>query len=75
MSSFRYMVQYRDKRGEVARYFGPFVTMSVAQYFKACLPEPLDGGVCLIHSLQPFSGNEGHIVNQKIIEERSKSSV
>lgn len=74
MSTFRCMVQYRDKRGEVARYFGPFVSRSIAEFFQACLPEPLDGGVCQILTLQPFTQADGHIVAQKILEERVKSA-
>lgn len=67
-----HLVAYKDKCGEPILYFGPFVSPSIAQFFKAEMPEPLEGGYCKTVALQPFTIHEGHVVHEKIIRERQK---
>jgi len=65
-----YIVGYKDHRNAKTRYFGPFVSESVADYFKANLPLPTDSGFCRTVMLQPFQVQEGHQVAQLIRRER-----
>jgi len=71
MKPVSHLVAYRDSTDDTTLYFGPFVSSSVAQFFKAELPDPLTGGYKRVLSIQPFTHNEGHIVNRKILAGRS----
>jgi hypothetical protein len=73
MKPVSHMVVYQDGQGEPTRIFGPFASISIAQYFKAELPTPLPGGQSKIVPTQPFTINEGHIVNRKILSERRET--
>lgn len=70
MKPTTYMVRYRDgKHGRILN-FGPFVSPSVADFFRANLPPPLDGGFVKTDPIQPFTAQEGHTVAQAILRER-----
>lgn len=70
MKPATYLVLFKDEREQPTRYFGPFPSPTVAEYFKAELPEPLETGCCRIVTIQPFTSNEGSVVNEKIRLER-----
>lgn len=65
-----HLVLYRDEAGQPTRFFGPFVSDAIAQFFKAEMPEPLEGGFCKIVPVQPYTQSEGHIVHRKLMDER-----
>ena len=71
MKPVSHLVAYRDSGDERTLYFGPFVSTSVAEFFKAALPDPLSGGFKRIVLTQPFTQHEGHIVSQKLLAERN----
>lgn len=66
----RIIVAYKDSNASHTRFFGPFVSDSVADFFQACLPVPLKGGWAKRIQLQPFGSNDGHIVAKNILAER-----
>jgi hypothetical protein len=70
MKQTSYIVGYKDSREADIKYFGPFVSTSVADFFKASLPMPLEGGFCRTVTLQPFSAQDGHTVSQLVMRER-----
>lgn len=70
MKPISHLVAYKDSAGEPTMYFGPFVSTSIAQFFKAEMPDPQPGGFCRVVPTQPFTQHEGHIVNQKIMDAR-----
>jgi hypothetical protein len=64
------LVEYRDSEKSQPLLFGPFVSESVADFFRASLPMPLKGGYCRTRVLQPFTAQEGHTVAQIIRRDR-----
>lgn len=72
MSQPRYILGYKDGPTTTVRYFGPFVSESVADFFAACLPDPQEGGWVKSVLLQPFTAQEGHQVAQLIERERTQ---
>lgn len=66
----RKIVAYKDSADEPTRFFGPFVSDSVADFFRASLPMPLKGGWARTISLQPFGVQDGHTVSKMIMSER-----
>jgi hypothetical protein len=64
------LVIYRDEKGQQTLFFGPFVSPSIAGFFKAEMPEPLEGGFCRVVPLQPYTAQEGHIVHDHIMTTR-----
>lgn len=70
MKSTSYLVRYRDSKDADELYFGTFVSPSVADFFRASLPVPQDGGQVRTLTLQPFQSHEGHLVSQMIVRER-----
>ncbi len=66
----RKIVAYKDGPDDPTRFFGPFVSDSVADFFRAALPMPLKGGYAKTLSLQPFSAHDGHTVAKMILAER-----
>lgn len=75
MNPSRFIVGYKDDEDAKVRYFGPFVSESVADFFTAALPEPLEGGWVRTVALQPFGPQEGRTVNQLILRERKQPPV
>lgn len=72
MKSTQYFAGYRDHPKAPTRYFGPFVSESVAEFFVAALPKPQKGGWARIRHLQPFGVQEGRTVSEMILRERRK---
>lgn len=72
MKPISHIVAYRDSSDAQTRYFGPFASYSIAEFFKATLPEPEKGGFKAIHVTQPFTQHEGHTVSQKLLAERAQ---
>lgn len=72
MKPVSYLVRYRDGAKTQVLNFGPFVSSSVADFFVATLPSPLEGGFCAIHPIQPYTAQDGHIVNEQIMRGRSE---
>lgn len=66
----RSIIAYKDSEEATTRYFGPFVSESVADFFRASLPLPLKGGWAKRFTLQPFGAHDGHNVSQVILRER-----
>lgn len=74
MKPISHLVAYKDGKGVPTRYFGPFASQSIAEFFKAEMPEPQPGGFCRIVPTQPFTAHEGHIVHRKLIDERQETA-
>lgn len=72
MKPVSYLIRYRDDCKAQVLNFGPFVSESVADFFKATLPAPLDGGFVKVHPIQPYTAQEGHIVHEHILRDREK---
>lgn len=70
MKSTSYFAGYKDGPKAPIRYFGPFVSTSVADFFLAALPKPRKGGWKAVRHLQPYSVQEGHTVAEMIKRER-----
>lgn len=70
MKATTYIVGYKDSEDAKVRYFGAFVSESVADFFIAALPEPLEGGFARVVPLQPFTAQEGFTVSRMILAER-----
>lgn len=71
----RYIVGYRDSPKARALYFGPFVSETVAEFFIAALPDPLEGGWTRIVPLQPFMVHEARTVAQLIERNREATPI
>lgn len=70
MKQSQYLVAYKDNPKAHTRYFGPFVSIEVAQRFLKELPEPQPGGGKGYRLTQPFTANDANIVNDLIMIER-----
>lgn len=70
MKQISHLVIYKDSATDRALFFGPFVSQSIAQFFKAEMPQPLEGGYCRIVPTQPFTQQEGHVVFEKLTQAR-----
>jgi hypothetical protein len=68
----RHIVGYKDGPDGQTRYYGPFVSPSVADFFIAALPTPLEGGFVRAVTLQPFTVQEAHLVASLIKRERDE---
>lgn len=75
MKATTYLLGYKDSENDKVRYFGPFVSLSVAEFFQASLPMPLKGGWARIVQIEPFLAHEGHTVSQLILKEREEAKV
>jgi len=73
MKPTSYIVRYRDSPDDQVLNFGPFVSQSVADFFRASLPMPLRGGFVRTHPLQPFTAQDGHLVSQVIKRNRQQT--
>lgn len=73
MKPTSYLVRYRDDPESQVLNFGPFVSQSIADFFRASLPMPLKGGFVRTSPLQPFTAQEGHTVSQVILRDRKQS--
>ena len=73
MKPTTYMVGYKGSPQTSTRYFGPFVSESVADFFTASLPKPLNGGWVRTVLVQPFLSHEGRQVSQLILRERREA--
>jgi hypothetical protein len=66
-----YVVVYKDSENSPRElYFGVFISESIAEFFKASLPMPLQGGYARIKLMQSFSAHDGHTVTQIILRDR-----
>lgn len=72
MKPVSYLVRYRDDCKAQVLNFGPFVSDSVADFFRAALPTPLEGGYCNVHPIQPYTAQDGHIVHEQILRNRER---
>lgn len=70
MKPTTYLIRYKDSKNTPVMNFGPFVSESVADFFKATLPKPVDDGFVEVRPIQPYTAQEGHIVAQVILRER-----
>lgn len=52
------------------KYYGPFVSMSIAWSFHDALPEPLEGGAKAVKSFSPYDHSEAELASMAIIRER-----
>ena len=66
----RYLVIYKDSKHARNLYFGPFVSLTLAEVFMMELPDPLEGGSKSYRSFQPFDRNETRIACQMILDKR-----
>lgn len=73
--STRFIVGYRDGPKAKPLYFGPFVSETVADFFIAALPEPLEGGMVKVVPLQPFMAHEARTVAQLIERRRERTPI
>jgi hypothetical protein len=69
------MVGYRDSPKAKTLWFGTFVSESVADFFIAALPNPLEGGWVRTVLLQPFMAHEARTVAQMIERQREDRPV
>lgn len=67
-----YLVIYRDGPKAPTRYFGPFVSVGIADDFIAALPEPKEGGMAKYVSTQPFTAHEANRIADLLLAERVK---
>lgn len=72
MKKSMYLAVYKDHQNAPTRYFGPYVSETQCDFFRASLPLPLTerGGYCKTELIQPFASFEGHTVAQLIKRER-----
>lgn len=73
--SARFIVGYRDSPKTRILYFGPYASESIADFFIAALPQPLQGGWVRTVPLQPFMAHEARTVAQLIERHREASPV
>lgn len=67
----RYLVVYKDDADSRNLYYGPFVSLSIAEHFMNALPEPLEGGLKTFKSFQPYSHSEDTLAGEVILRKRS----
>jgi hypothetical protein len=70
MRSASFIVGFKDGPDKRIKYFGPFVSQSIADYFRASLPMPQKGGWCRSRRLEPFSAHDGRKVTELVLSER-----
>jgi len=70
--STRFIVGYRDSPKAKTLYFGPYASQSIADFFIAALPAPLEGGMVRAVPLQPFMAHEARTVAQLIERHREE---
>lgn len=70
ISQARYVVIYKDDAHTRNRYFGPFITVSVAEAFLSTLPRPLPGGAKTWKTIEPYSHSEASLARDAILRNR-----
>jgi hypothetical protein len=70
MKPTQYLAVYKDSEEAQTLYFGPFVSDSVANFFRAALPMPLKGGWARTIPIQPYTAHEAHTVSRGILDRR-----
>lgn len=70
MKNPNHIVIYRDSKVSRPKYYGPFVSMSIAWAFHDQLPEPLEGGAKAVKSVSPYDHNEAELAAMAITRER-----
>lgn len=66
----QYIVIYRDSTRARNRYYGPFISETMAERFVDCLPEPQQGGQKLYRLIRPFTFEECSLATMEIEQVR-----
>lgn len=70
MRNPNHIVIYRDSKVSRPKYFGPFVSDSLAWAFHDKLPEPLEGGAKVVKAVSPYDHHEAELAAMAITRER-----
>lgn len=70
LTTTRHIVIYRDTLKDRNRYFGPFVSDTMAYDFCDALPTPLEGGYKYVKNLSPYNHEEARLAADVIIRRR-----
>lgn len=67
----QYVIIYKDHATARNRYYGPFVSDSLAEDFMSDLPEPLPGGLKVYKLVSPFTFDEARLASMEIMQSRN----
>lgn len=66
----RYMVIYKDGPDYRSRYFGPFVSITLAESFLTILPDPQPGGNKVWKPVEPYTASDAVFARDAILRAR-----